>query len=143
MQETQVQSPGWEDPLEKEMVTHSSILAWEIPWTEEPGGLQPWAYKKVRHDLGTKIAIIIIVTLTAVFSSFGSFLFLYWEFWHWFLMLKPRSFVWSITMSYIKEIYWVLLQKNKSTENSLYFKFVTIYSIFSHILTKVFISKLS
>ena len=37
---TQVQSLGWECPLEKEMVTHSSILAWEIPWTEEPGGLQ-------------------------------------------------------------------------------------------------------
>ena len=41
MQETQVQSLGWEDPLEKEMSTHSSILGWEIPWTEEPGGLQP------------------------------------------------------------------------------------------------------
>ena len=40
MQEMQVQSLGWEDPLEKEMATHSSILAWEIPWTEEPGGLQ-------------------------------------------------------------------------------------------------------
>ena len=40
MQETQVQSLGWEDPLEKEMVTHSNILAWEIPKTEEPGGLQ-------------------------------------------------------------------------------------------------------
>ena len=40
MQETQVRSPGWEDPLEKEMATHSSILAWEIPWTEEPRGLQ-------------------------------------------------------------------------------------------------------
>ena len=39
MQETPVQSLGWEDPLEKEMATHSSILAWEIPWTEEPGGL--------------------------------------------------------------------------------------------------------
>ena len=39
MQETQVQSLGWEDPLEKEMATHSSILAWRIPWTEEPGGL--------------------------------------------------------------------------------------------------------
>ena len=37
---TQVQSLGWEDSLEKEMATHSSILAWEIPWTEEPGGLQ-------------------------------------------------------------------------------------------------------
>ena len=40
MQETWVQSLGWEDPLEKDMGTHSSILAWEIPWTEEPGGLQ-------------------------------------------------------------------------------------------------------
>ena len=39
-QKTLVQSLGWEDPLEKEMATHSSILAWEIPWTEEPGGLQ-------------------------------------------------------------------------------------------------------
>ena len=38
MQEMQVRSLGWEDPLEKEMATHSSILAWEIPWTEEPGG---------------------------------------------------------------------------------------------------------
>ena len=40
MQETWVRSLGWEDPLEKGMVTHSSILAWRIPWTEEPGGLQ-------------------------------------------------------------------------------------------------------
>ena len=39
MQETQVQSLGWEDPLEKDMATHSSTLAWEVPWTEEPGGL--------------------------------------------------------------------------------------------------------
>ena len=41
VQETQVPSLGWEDPLEKEMVTHSSILAWRILWTEEPGRLQP------------------------------------------------------------------------------------------------------
>ena len=40
MQKTQFQSLGWEDPLEKEMATHSSILAWRIPWTEEPSGLQ-------------------------------------------------------------------------------------------------------
>jgi len=40
MQETRVQSQGWEDSLEKEMAMHSSILAWEIVWTEEPGGLQ-------------------------------------------------------------------------------------------------------
>ena len=46
MWETQVRSLGWEDPLEKEMVTHSSILAWRIPWTEEPGGLQSMGYKE-------------------------------------------------------------------------------------------------
>ena len=40
MQETQVRYLGWEDPLEEEMATHSSVLAWEIPWTEEPGGIQ-------------------------------------------------------------------------------------------------------
>ena len=50
MQETQVQSLGWEDPLEKEMAMHSSILAWKIPWTEEPEGLQSKALQRVRHD---------------------------------------------------------------------------------------------
>ena len=48
MQETWVQSLGWEDSLEKEMATHSSILAWEIPWTEEPGGLQSMEFQKNR-----------------------------------------------------------------------------------------------
>ena len=46
MQETQVRSLGWEDPLEKEMATHSSTLAWEIPWMEEPGRLYPWGCKE-------------------------------------------------------------------------------------------------
>ena len=50
MQETQVQSLGWEDPLEKEMATHSSILAWRIPWIEEPGRLQSTGSQRVRHD---------------------------------------------------------------------------------------------
>ena len=50
MRETWVQSLGWEDPLEKEMATHSSILAWKIPWTEEPGGLQSTGQQRVRHD---------------------------------------------------------------------------------------------
>ena len=44
-QETQVQSLSWEDPLEKEMATHSSILDWEIPWTDKPGGLQSWSHQ--------------------------------------------------------------------------------------------------
>ena len=54
MWETRIRSLGWEDPLEKEMATHSSILAWEIPCTEEPGGLQSTGSQRVRHDLVTK-----------------------------------------------------------------------------------------
>ena len=50
-QETCVQSLGREDPLGKEMATHSSILAWKIPWTEEVGGLQPMGSERVRHNL--------------------------------------------------------------------------------------------
>ena len=50
MQETQVQFLVWEDLLEKEMATHSSILSWKIPWTEEPGGLKSTALQRVGHD---------------------------------------------------------------------------------------------
>ena len=50
MQETWVQSLGWEDPLEKGMATQSSILAWRVPWTEEPGGLQSMGSRRVRPD---------------------------------------------------------------------------------------------
>ena len=48
--ETQVQSLGWEDPLEKEMAPHSSTLAWRIPWMEEPGGLQSMGSQRVGHN---------------------------------------------------------------------------------------------
>ena len=50
MRETRVQSPGQEDPLEKEMATHSSTLAWKIPWSEEPVRLQSMGSKRVGHD---------------------------------------------------------------------------------------------
>ena len=50
MQETQVPSLGWEDPLEKEVATHSSILTWRIPWREEPGGPQSMELQRVRQD---------------------------------------------------------------------------------------------
>ena len=53
-QETRDQALGLEDPLEEEMATHSSILAWEIPRTEEPGGLQSMGSQRVGHDLATK-----------------------------------------------------------------------------------------
>ena len=55
MWETRVRSLGWEDPLEKEMATHSSALAWKIPWTEEPGGLQSMWLQSVRHDGATSL----------------------------------------------------------------------------------------
>ena len=50
MQETWVQSLGWEDPLEMGMATHSSVFAWRIPWTEGPGGLHSMGLQRVRHD---------------------------------------------------------------------------------------------
>ena len=54
MQEIWVQPLGWEDPLEMEIAIYSSILAWEIPWTEEPGGLQSMESQRVGHNLVTK-----------------------------------------------------------------------------------------
>jgi len=50
MQETWVRALGWEDPLEKEMATHSSTIAWKIPWTEVPGRLQSMGSQRVGHD---------------------------------------------------------------------------------------------
>ena len=50
MWETQIRSLGWEDPLEMEMATHSSTVAWKIPWTEEPGRLQSMGSQRVGHD---------------------------------------------------------------------------------------------
>ena len=58
MRETRVQSLGWEDLLEKEMATHSSILAWEIPWMEDPGRLQSMGSQRVRHDWATSLHFI-------------------------------------------------------------------------------------
>ena len=55
-QETRVRPLGWEDPLEECMATHSSVLAWRIPWTEEPGGLQSIGLQTVRHDWATEHA---------------------------------------------------------------------------------------
>ena len=54
MQETPIRFLGQEDPLEREIATHSSVLAWKIPWTEEPGGLQTMGSHKVGHNRATK-----------------------------------------------------------------------------------------
>ena len=58
MQETQVRSLGWEDPLEKEMAPHSSTLAWKIPWMEDPGRLQSMGSQTVRHGLAFSLFTI-------------------------------------------------------------------------------------
>ena len=65
MQETRVRSLGWEDPLEKEMATHSSILAWRIPWIEEPGGLQSTGSQRVGHDWETSHTHICFISIYA------------------------------------------------------------------------------
>ena len=61
--EIQVRSLGWEDPLEKEMAIHSSILAWRIPWTEEPGRLQSTGSQRVRHDSVTSLSLSVFQIL--------------------------------------------------------------------------------
>ena len=55
VQETWVPSLGWEDPLEKEMATYCSILPWQVPWTEDPSGLQSMELQRAGHDLVTKL----------------------------------------------------------------------------------------
>ena len=62
-----VQFLSWEDVLEEEMVTHSSILAWEIPWTEEPNGLKSMRLQKVRHNLANKQEQQLLVKESSVF----------------------------------------------------------------------------
>ena len=66
MQEMQVRSLSWEDPLEKEMATHSTLLAWKIPWTEELGELQFMGSQRVRQDLATKQQNIVLLFKTCI-----------------------------------------------------------------------------
>ena len=68
MQETWLQSLGQEDPLEEGMATHSSILVWKIPWTEEPGGLQSMGSQRVRYNLSDLACTHTSETITLVFD---------------------------------------------------------------------------
>ena len=68
MQEMWVQSLGQKDPLEKEMATHSSILAWKIPWTEEPGWVQSMRLQRVRHDWATDTHTYTLINVEKMFS---------------------------------------------------------------------------
>ena len=69
VQETRLRSLGWEDPLENEMATHSSTLAWKIPWTEEPGRLQSMGSQRVGHDWATSLHFIHIPIYTKVLTN--------------------------------------------------------------------------
>ena len=69
MQETRFQSLGWEDPLQKGMATHSRILAWRIPWIEEPGGLQSVGLQRVRYNWATNTFIICIYITSYITSD--------------------------------------------------------------------------
>ena len=74
MQKTQVRSLGQEEPLEKEMASHFSVLAWRIPWTEEPGGLRSLESQRVRHNWATnthKILYVCVCTCTCVQRHFS------------------------------------------------------------------------
>ena len=79
MQETQVRSQGWEDPLEKGMATHSSILAWRIPWTEEPGELlhESMGSQSVEHDWATNPFTLLLFFPVWSFQLFYYFLFIW------------------------------------------------------------------
>ena len=75
MPETWIGSLGLEDSLEKEMATHSSILAWRIPWTEEPGSLQSMGSQRVRHDRVTNIFTSMVFMVSISCSDAKKFLF--------------------------------------------------------------------
>ena len=73
MQETQVCSPSQEDPLEKRLATYSNILAWIIPWTEDPGRLQSLGSQRVRHDWATNIFTFIFNVIVDIIDFFYTF----------------------------------------------------------------------
>ena len=104
MQETWVRSLGQEDPLEKEMATHSSILAWRIPWTEEPGGLQSMGSQRVRHDWASSLHFIIckqrntdlsFLFLNQVVKFWQNLLFYFYSNIKWLFPTKFQSSLWA------------------------------------------------
>ena len=93
MQETQVRSLGWKDLLEKGLATHSSTLAWKIPWTEEPGRLQSMGLQRVGQNWATSLSHYKNVVATDFFPPWTSFLFLTFS-GHWTLLSMRLSSVW-------------------------------------------------
>ena len=102
MQETQVRSLGWEDPLEKEMATHSSTLAWKIPWMEEPGRLQSMWSQRVRYDWATSLSLSFLITCLPTYSSWATLVLT-------ILYASPlRVFAWTLSQPATLAFYFIL-----------------------------------
>ena len=92
MRETRVQSLSWEDPLEKELATHSSILAWRIPWTEDPRGLESMGSQRFGHNWVTGTHRYVIIVL-------------------WLLVLQEHHLAWLGTHKWpVDNLFWVLVE---------------------------------
>ena len=112
MQEMWVQSLSWEDPLEKEMATHSSILAWRIPRTEEPCGLQSMGSQRVRHDWATEEHFILhqVTDLRLLFEFLGwCFCVLYFFFKLYKIVLVLPNIKMDLPQVYMCSPSWTLL----------------------------------
>ena len=106
MRETRVWSLGWEDPLEKEMAIHSRTIAWKIPWTEEPGRLQPMGLQRVGHDWATSLHYLDIPWFVYLFTS-------WWPL-DWIHLWTPMNkvamktyiqvFTWTCTLIYLEKV---------------------------------------
>ena len=94
MQETWVQSLGWEDPLEEEMATHSSILAWRTPWKEEPGGLQSMGSHRLGHDWAAERSLTLLLVCCSLRTTWS------WLCTPWILTdLRWRVLIWGRILS--------------------------------------------
>ena len=127
-QETWTWILGWEDTLEEEMATHSSILAWRIPWTEEPGGLQSMRLQRVRHDWDTNTHMLVERSLTykhlhLIFSNFLAGDVSFFENYRWEILVNMSSRV-SFTEARFKPSFlWLLLSTLTPSRSSLSFVF--------------------
>ena len=120
VQQTQLWSLGWEDPLEKEMVTHSSILAWKISWTEEPAGLQFMGLQRIGHDWVTNTYLLPLQRLGS-YTSFKAQLLTIFLKVSWLNLaeydpppLIPLAFLHAtigMRISYLRYLFWVSLMR--------------------------------
>ena len=121
MQETQVLSLCWEDLLEKGTATHSSILAWRIPWTEKPGGLPSMGSQRVRHNWATNsftFSLYLIGTLGNLRSNHSSTT-KHQRMWN------KSQYLWALFSSFIKRAIWTIWTLNSvpySSKNHRYYR---------------------